>query len=470
MLKGVSTTCGHFPDPFGVSCNVQICAAFVFEKEGCGESDADCSLDIPCLFVRTGSENYGILWMLKRGAYWATLHTRSLSFLLQWAYKTGSDNAGHRWNSTFVITDSDFLLEEVVQKPDALGVASKTDVHFDKLEAAGSARRLLGARKSASGSVGRRRRPGDVGGRNATHGSGGQELGLVSGRLRAGEATGMGGENGGHKISPHQSAPPAGYSQSRSQIVKEGTEGPRQSNLLQIAGSGGARQALVPLYGFSNSFLRRYLWWIVGRRAAWSRDAPGSNRDRAEGSAPDPAHDITLRRKLHQVDRSMNKSSTSLKERLIESPEVVNVEADITEESEEEGLIGRPESGQDWSAAEARRKLEDRALANALVLARLSDYAIVSSRSNVGRLAAQVISARKRVTQTGPLGPVVHSTSGGGLVNPLGASAGPGLPGGTLRWSNTVEKLVYAELDRTQFPEHCGKARWLVVKLNTQGW
>jgi hypothetical protein len=391
---------------------------------------------------------------------------RLLSFLLQWAYKTGSDNAGHRWNSTFVVTDSDFLLEELVQKPDALGVASKTDVHFDKLEAAGPGRRLLGARQSASGSVVRRRRPGDVGGWDAPHGSGGQELGLVPGRLRAGEAKEIGGESGGHKISPHQSAPPAGYSQSRGQVVQEGTE---ESNLVQIAGFGGARRALAPLYGFSNSFLRRYLWWIVGSREAWMRDAPGSSSGRAEGSSPDPALDSMLRRKLRQVDRSLNRSFSTLKEPLEETLEEVHAEADVNEDPEEADLIGRPESGQDWSGVEARRKAEDRALANALVLARLSDYAIVSSRSNVGRLAAQVISARKRLTQTGPLGPVVHSTSGGGLVNPLGASAGPGLPGGTLRWSNTVEKLVYEELDRTQFPEQCGEARWLVAKLNNQG-
>lgn len=432
------------------------------KQRGVQKSDADCSLGIPCLFVRPGSENCSISSDVGRGAYWAIKHTRLLSVLLQWAYKTGSDNAGHRWTSTFVVTDSDFLLEELVQKPDALGVTSKTDVRFDKLEAAGPGRRLLEVWKSASGSFVRRRRPRDVGGRDALHGSGRQELGLVPGRLRAGEAKVIGRESGGHKISPHQSAPPAGYSQ----IVKECKE---ESNLVQIAGFGGARRALAPLYGFSNSFLRRCLWWIAGSRAAWMRDAPGSSSDRAEGSSPDPALDSMLRRKLRQVDRSLNRSFGTLKEPLEEPLEGVHAEADVNEDPEEGDLIGRPESGQDWSGVEARRKAEDRALANALVLARLSDYAIVSSRSNVGRLAAQVISARKRVTQTGPLGPVVHSTSGGGLVNPLGASAGPGLPGGTLRWSNTVEKLVYEELDRTQFPEQCGEARWLVTKLNNQG-
>lgn len=378
--------------------------------------------------------------------------------MLQWAYKTGADNAGHTWNSSFVITDSDFFLEELLEKPDTLGVAAASNVLYDQLVADASdviVRRGLRGRGITPGSVSKRRRLRRGVGGGSSGGLGTPEESWSSSeRPENGAASEKSGVGQGAETSR------TGLSNSQRRGSKDSGETDRArlspSDSAHSKSLAGLSRALSVLgRGVINRIqsFKKPLSFKSALEPATMHDTIDSGRLRSSPAS---------RRKLSQVNTSSNEAP--VKASISPLPK-----AGANEELETGELIGRPESGQDWSAAEARRHAEDRALANALILSRLSDYAIVSSRSNVGRLAAQVISARKRVTQTGPLGPVVHSTTGGGLVNPLGASAGPGLPGGTLRWSNTVEKLVYEELDRRQFPEDCEKAQWLVTRLHNQG-
>ncbi|GAQ79248.1 hypothetical protein KFL_000270070 [Klebsormidium nitens] len=403
-----------------------------------------------------GPERFGDLGQVDVLAYDGKKMGRLIKDL-RWAFKTGADNAGHSWNSSFVITDSDFFLEELIEKSDTLGVAAASNILYDQLAADKSdvvVRRGLRGRGTPLGGFGKQRRLRQkLGGGLPGGDESRRELWSSSSRPGNGAVSGVSDAGVGQRDKVNRSGLSTLYNR-----VSEAFSGTHCGSLS--SNDSVTCRSLVRLCRVLSSLGHQLIDRVQGPKkglgliTAIEMATPFDHARLRSFPAS--------RRKLSQVDAVDSKPP-------VETSDSPLQKAGASKELETGDLFGRPESGQDWSGPEARRHAEDRALANALILSRLSDYAIISSRSNVGRLAAQVISARKRVTQTGPLGPVVHSTTGGGLVNPLGASAGPGLPGGTLRWSNTVEKLVYEELDRTQFPEDCENARWLMTRPHNQG-